>query len=129
MILAFQLIEIRKIIYAESCVQLHQHNFYRIYLCVCEVLVRPEKVFQIADVLTKPCDLAEGFGRMGICSVAATDYDVAPIKPPSSSWEKVPCIATQNAYSLCGTTVTRLAAIKPFSTFRQVFLMFACPDS
>ena len=61
--------------------------------------------------------------------VPATDDDVAPIKPPSSSWEKVPCIATQNAYSLCGTTVTRLAAIKPFSTFRQVFLMFACPDS
>ena len=66
MILAFQRTEIRKIIYAESCVQLHQHNFDRIYLCVCEVLVRSEKILEIADVLTEPCDLSEGF-RTVIC--------------------------------------------------------------
>ena len=35
-----------------------------------EILVRSEKVFQIADVLTKSGDLAERFGRIGIHSVA-----------------------------------------------------------
>ena len=49
---SYQRIKVCEIVNAEPCVQLHQHNFYRIDLCICEVLVRSEEVFEIADVLT-----------------------------------------------------------------------------
>ena len=59
----------------------------------------------------------------------ATVSDAEPIKLARRSDANVPCNEVQNEYSLCGTTVIKLAAKKPFSTFRQVFLMLLCPDS
>jgi hypothetical protein len=59
----------------------------------------------------------------------ATVSDLEPMKLPSRSVAKVPCNEVQKLYNLCGTTVTRFAAIKPFRIFRQVFFIFASPDS
>ena len=74
-------------------------------------------------------DTSEESATMIFSPESATESDTSPIKLPSSSWVKVPYVATQNEYNRCGITVTRLADIKPFSTFKHVPFMFACPDS
>ena len=74
-------------------------------------------------------DTSSARAKITLSPDPATVSEVEPIKLARRSDANVPCNDVQNEYSLCGTTVIRLAAKKPFSTFRQVFLMLFCPDS
>ena len=50
----------------ESGVQLGEQDFNSVDLRIGKTLVAAEKVFQKGNVLTEPCDLFEGFGRVGV---------------------------------------------------------------